>query len=61
MIITIYKNGPAVIQNFGDESYEPIIVVKEDGTQEEKKTVAICRCGKSANMPYCDGSHKRDS
>lgn len=58
MVVTFYKNGPAVIQRFGDEKLEPITVINEDGIQEEKKTVAICRCGKSQNSPYCDGSHK---
>lgn len=58
MVVTFYKNGPAVIQLFGDEKLEPITVIREDGSQEEKKTVAICRCGRSQNTPYCDGSHK---
>ncbi len=25
---------------------------------ETARTVAWCQCGRSANQPYCDGSHK---
>ncbi len=31
-----------------------------DGSQIEPRPVmALCRCGKSANKPYCDGTHKK--
>ena len=31
-----------------------------DGTQfETKKVTALCRCGKSAVKPFCDGAHSR--
>ncbi len=32
-----------------------------DGSLEVKsKVTAFCRCGGSANKPYCDGSHKQN-
>lgn len=35
-------------------------LVNSDGQQMEAKPVAaLCRCGLSANKPYCDGNHKK--
>ena len=35
-----------------------IRIVKEDGTSNEVRNRSIlCRCGESANKPYCDGTH----
>jgi uncharacterized Fe-S cluster protein YjdI len=35
-------------------------LVRDDGTEVEGPArVAFCRCGRSANKPYCDGSHAR--
>jgi len=27
---------------------------------EEGQTIAWCACGRSANQPFCDGSHSRE-
>lgn len=45
-------NGPLMV--YGD-----IILKTKDGEEAiERKAVAFCRCGHSANKPYCDGQHK---
>lgn len=48
------KNGPYLIAGtarFTDANGN----IKET----EGKTVALCRCGHSANKPLCDGTHKK--
>lgn len=47
----VINNGPLLISGG--------ICVEVDGKETENKTgnVAFCRCGKSRNQPYCDGSH----
>lgn len=55
--ITFYQNGPAVIESI--DELPNFQIIKEDGSVENKeKVVAICRCGKSADKLFCDGSHK---
>jgi len=52
--ITIKSNGSMKIE--GD--YE---IVDEQGNTYDlggRSIVSLCRCGLSANMPFCDGSHK---
>ena len=35
-----------------------IAITRPDGTTDEvRNRVALCRCGESANKPYCDGAH----
>ncbi len=52
--ITATENGPYKVEGVST-------VTLADGTQtEEKKVMFLCRCGHSANKPFCDGSHKRE-
>lgn len=49
--VDVMPNGPVLVH--GD-----ITVKNSDGTEETKsKVTAFCRCGASANKPYCDGEH----
>ncbi len=47
----VLDKGPLLI-------YGTITVKDKDGnTSTKNKTTAFCRCGASANKPYCDGTH----
>ncbi len=50
--LQICANGPAIV------SGQVRIMTREGAVVEETARVALCRCGASANKPYCDGSHK---
>lgn len=51
-IITLIKDGPIRISG----NY----TISDDANThiDSGKEVFLCRCGRSANQPYCDGSHK---
>lgn len=49
--ISLLQNGPAIIN--GDTK-----IILEDGTVVVKKGITVlCRCNKTKNHPFCDGSH----
>jgi CDGSH-type Zn-finger protein len=50
--VTVYPDGPLIVR--GD--FEVREVDGESITGGH--TVALCRCGRSAVKPFCDGSHK---
>jgi hypothetical protein len=50
--VTVYPDGPLVVR--GDFELRDA-----DGERlDAAHTVALCRCGRSAQKPFCDGSHK---
>ncbi|QDU98459.1 CDGSH iron-sulfur domain-containing protein [Lignipirellula cremea] len=53
--VRVRDNGPLLIEG-------PIKIVDADGNvyhvSPDKPAVALCRCGASANRPFCDGAHK---
>ena len=53
--ITSIPNGPLKIEG-------TVTIVKTDGSVEIKEEkCSLCRCGHSANKPYCDGSHRANN
>ena len=48
-----YEDGPYVVR--GD-----FTLIYENGqeVQLHRRTVALCRCGRSRIKPFCDGMHK---
>jgi hypothetical protein len=49
--VEIIKNGPMIVRG-------KILFKDTDGVEVFKEgTMSLCRCGKSANQPFCDGSH----
>jgi CDGSH-type Zn-finger protein len=55
VVIQVRENGPYKISG-------PITIVDAEGREfalPEGSAIALCRCGHSANKPFCDASHKR--
>ncbi len=51
--IQVSANGPYIVNT-------ECLIVHSDGKEERKQgKVTLCRCGGSANKPYCDGTHKK--
>jgi CDGSH-type Zn-finger protein len=54
--ITVRNDGPLRLEG------EAIALVDEGGKPwglAGRTVVSLCRCGESANKPFCDGSHNR--
>ncbi len=51
--IVPYKDGPYIVRG----SFR---ILAQDGTEIDpgRRTVALCRCGKSRMRPFCDGTHR---
>jgi len=51
--IKVNDNGPYVVTG----SFE--VVDSEGNVFDTKKAVSLCRCGRSSNKPFCDGTYKK--
>lgn len=52
--ISVVDGGPLLIRG-------PLRLLDEAGREMEvrRRTIAICRCGRSQRQPFCDGTHQR--
>ena len=54
--IEVRENGPYKVMG-------PILLVDHNGVAIEApvdRAMFLCRCGKSSDKPFCDGTHKRE-
>jgi CDGSH-type Zn-finger protein len=51
--ITPYRDGPYLIRG-------AFVVQDQEGNEMplRRRTIALCRCGRSRMRPFCDGTHK---
>jgi CDGSH-type Zn-finger protein len=51
-LITPYRDGPLIVRG-------PFKLLDQNGNEIEvrRRTIALCRCGRSRLKPFCDGTH----
>ena len=50
--LTVTPGGPLLVRGDVD-----LVDVHGEPIPRRRNTIALCRCGRSAIQPYCDGSH----
>jgi CDGSH-type Zn-finger protein len=52
-VLRVTRDGPLLVRG-------PMRLVDEQGERVpmRRRVNAICRCGRSARQPFCDGTHK---
>ena len=54
MKLKIFENGPIAVDVEGE------VAIECGGAKETRQgPVFLCRCGLSADKPFCDGSHRK--
>jgi CDGSH-type Zn-finger protein len=52
--LTLISNGPIILDTQGE-----VQVQIGDKTETKTGPLYLCRCGQSANKPFCDGAHRK--
>jgi len=53
--VTVFSNGPIRIEG----EFEIVDPTGNAFGLAGRTTIGLCRCGHSANKPFCDGAHNR--
>ncbi|MEB3233521.1 MAG: CDGSH iron-sulfur domain-containing protein [Leptolyngbyaceae bacterium] len=51
--ISVLDNGPAIVKG------EFTVTDGAGNAYPKQNQIALCRCGASANKPFCDGAHAK--
>lgn len=54
--IKVSDDGPYLVEG-------PVDLSDGQGSSladQSRKVIALCRCGRSSNKPYCDGTHSKE-
>ncbi len=54
MKITLVPDGPALIEVNGEWHYG-----NDERPQSGSGRIALCRCGRTGQGPFCDGTHRK--
>jgi len=65
--VTVTRNGPYLVSGKVPLARQTIVADAQGGSERWRESdpfpaqeaYALCRCGHSANKPFCDGSHKK--
>ncbi len=57
--ITVRENGPFVIAGDDMARVRLVDAAGQPISTEGRKAIALCRCGASSNLPFCDGTHSK--
>ena len=50
LVVTVRPDGPLIAEG-------PVVIREGGGGEHRGTNCALCRCGASANKPFCDGAH----
>ncbi|GAB2930671.1 hypothetical protein GCM10027047_28930 [Rhodococcus aerolatus] len=54
VVITVCPDGPLLVRGGA-----ALVDGKGADLRGERRTLALCRCGRSGIAPFCDGTHKK--
>jgi CDGSH-type Zn-finger protein len=65
--VVVSRNGPYLVSGSVPMARQTIVADREGGSEQWresdpfplKESYALCRCGRSATKPFCDGTHKK--